>query len=140
MLSACWFDRHDKYMIWCRCSCVGDGTWDWDLGHQHTNTRHLAGELCTLFFYYFFHSLLYLTSPFQPMIRPISILLIFFVTFTSATSFSLSDRPTLKYGTAWKKEATADLVFKAVIHGFRRQLFVMFDFFLAVLCLCDQYK
>ena len=74
------------------------------------------------------------------MIRPISILLIFFVTFTSATSFSLSDRPTLKYGTAWKKEATADLVFKAVIHGFRRQLFVMFDFFLAVLCLCDQYK
>lgn len=64
------------------------------------------------------------------MIRRMSILLIFLVAFTSATSFSLSDRPTLKYGTAWKKEATADLVFKAVIHGFRRQcIVVMFELY-----------
>ncbi|KAL7504518.1 hypothetical protein ACHAXN_002148 [Cyclotella atomus] len=37
----------------------------------------------------------------------------------TAASFSLSDRPTLKYGTAWKKEATADLVYRAVLNGFR---------------------
>jgi hypothetical protein len=38
---------------------------------------------------------------------------------TAANAYRLSDRPTLKYGTAWKKEATADLVEKAVKAGFR---------------------
>lgn len=37
----------------------------------------------------------------------------------TAASFSLSDRPMLKYGTAWKKEATADLVYRALLNGFR---------------------
>ena len=61
---------------------------------------------------------------------------------SSATSYNLNDRPTLKYGTAWKKgmscllvycahnwirqinnafvkDATADLVEKAILAGFR---------------------
>ena len=38
---------------------------------------------------------------------------------TAANAYHLSDRPMLKYGTAWKKEATADLVEKAVKAGFR---------------------
>mmetsp|Transcript_31455 Transcript_31455/g.67953 ORF Transcript_31455/g.67953 Transcript_31455/m.67953 type:complete len:221 (-) Transcript_31455:857-1519(-) len=34
-------------------------------------------------------------------------------------AFELSDRPKLTYGTAWKKDATADLVYKAIQTGFR---------------------
>lgn len=63
-----------------------------------------------------------LPSPLYPPnmknVATASILLFCFIA-TSATSFSLSDRPTLKYGTAWKKEATANLVYLAVMNGFR---------------------
>ncbi|KAL3803200.1 hypothetical protein HJC23_003475 [Cyclotella cryptica] len=37
----------------------------------------------------------------------------------SSHSHSLSDRPTLKYGTAWKKDATSGLVYRAILSGFR---------------------
>ncbi|KAL7489374.1 hypothetical protein ACHAW6_014968 [Cyclotella cf. meneghiniana] len=37
----------------------------------------------------------------------------------SSHAHSLADRPTLKYGTAWKKEATAGLVYRAILAGFR---------------------
>lgn len=37
----------------------------------------------------------------------------------SATPLSLSDRPTLKYGTAWKADNTARLVYEAITNGFR---------------------
>jgi len=37
----------------------------------------------------------------------------------AADAYKLSDRPTLKYGTAWKKDATAGLVEKAIKAGFR---------------------
>ena len=47
----------------------------------------------------------------------VSIPLLFMCTVGNA--YQLSDRPTLKYGTAWKKEATADLVEKAIKAGFR---------------------
>mmetsp|Transcript_32897 Transcript_32897/g.69218 ORF Transcript_32897/g.69218 Transcript_32897/m.69218 type:complete len:309 (-) Transcript_32897:572-1498(-) len=48
-----------------------------------------------------------------PIISILSLLL------CSASAYKLSDRPTLKYGTAWKKDATADLVYKATKSGFR---------------------
>ena len=37
----------------------------------------------------------------------------------TTNSYKLSDRPVLKYGTAWKKEATSDLVQQAIKSGFR---------------------
>ena len=37
----------------------------------------------------------------------------------SSTPFPLSDRPTLKYGTAWKEDRTANLVYRAILNGFR---------------------
>ena len=36
-----------------------------------------------------------------------------------ASSYNLNEYPTLKYGTAWKKDRTADLVTKAIKAGFR---------------------
>ena len=39
--------------------------------------------------------------------------------FCHVGAYNLGDRPVLRYGTAWKKEATRDLVFKAVKAGFR---------------------
>ena len=38
---------------------------------------------------------------------------------SAAAAYKLSDRPTLKYGTAWKKDATVNLVEKAIHNGFR---------------------
>jgi hypothetical protein len=55
-----------------------------------------------------------------PMMTPLMLISILLLPIAvTAASFSLSDRPTLKYGTAWKKEATADLVYRAVLNGFR---------------------
>jgi predicted aldo/keto reductase-like oxidoreductase len=42
-----------------------------------------------------------------------------FMCTSSSNAYKLSDRPTLKYGTAWKKDATAGLVEKAIKAGFR---------------------
>ena len=36
-----------------------------------------------------------------------------------ASSYNLNEYPTLKYGTAWKKDRTVDLVTKAIKAGFR---------------------
>lgn len=46
-------------------------------------------------------------------------LLIFLLHFRASTAYDLSDRPVLKYGTAWKKDSSADLVYKAISSGFR---------------------
>ncbi|KAL7467825.1 hypothetical protein ACHAXS_008063 [Conticribra weissflogii] len=48
-----------------------------------------------------------------------TLFLLFTRTISSTSSYTLSDRPTLKYGTAWKKEATSELVYQAIQSGFR---------------------
>ncbi|KAL7537240.1 hypothetical protein ACHAXR_007683 [Thalassiosira sp. AJA248-18] len=53
------------------------------------------------------------------MAAPIPPLLLLLLLLCQASAYKLSDRPTLKYGTAWKKDATADLVYKAIKSGFR---------------------
>jgi len=53
------------------------------------------------------------------MVSLLIALLLCTTTTITTNAYKLSDRPTLKYGTAWKKEATADLVFKATKSGFR---------------------
>ena len=55
----------------------------------------------------------------MPLVVSTASILVLFSQAISASSFSLSDRPTLKYGTAWKKERTADLVYQAILNGFR---------------------
>ena len=49
----------------------------------------------------------------------LSIILLISSAAITASAYALSDRPVLKYGTAWKKEATAELVEKAIKAGFR---------------------
>ncbi|KAL3763847.1 hypothetical protein ACHAW5_006265 [Stephanodiscus triporus] len=53
------------------------------------------------------------------MVAPKFPILILSLRLTSSIAYNLLDRPTLKYGTAWKKDATADLVAKAIRAGFR---------------------
>mmetsp|Transcript_1127 Transcript_1127/g.1975 ORF Transcript_1127/g.1975 Transcript_1127/m.1975 type:complete len:311 (-) Transcript_1127:156-1088(-) len=54
-----------------------------------------------------------------PIMLLFSILILLASRQVQVIAFDLSDRPTLKYGTAWKKDATADLVYKAIKSGFR---------------------
>jgi hypothetical protein len=58
--------------------------------------------------------------PLVPTMMPSAIsTILLFSQMLLTNSVSLSDRPTLKYGTAWKKESTSTLVYKAVLSGFR---------------------
>ncbi|KAL7547198.1 hypothetical protein ACHAWF_010513 [Thalassiosira exigua] len=54
-----------------------------------------------------------------PRPRSLSLALVSALLHCKATAYDLGDRPTLKYGTAWKKEATSNLVHKAIKSGFR---------------------
>jgi hypothetical protein len=59
------------------------------------------------------------TTPVPTMMPSAISTILLFSQMLLTNSVSLSDRPTLKYGTAWKKESTSTLVYKAVLSGFR---------------------
>ncbi|EJK55258.1 hypothetical protein THAOC_25025, partial [Thalassiosira oceanica] len=55
----------------------------------------------------------------RKFVYAVLVLALSYLTHCQAVAIDLSDLPVLKYGTAWKNEKTADLVYKAIKSGFR---------------------